>query len=241
MKSIPRLTVYLVAVVSSLGVGCDRLPGKPKESARYTPPEKVMDFAALFGLHCSGCHGADGKVGPAPPLNDALFLSIVPDFELRHVMEFGRHGTPMLGFSTEVGGPLTLQQIEVLVQGMRHNWGKKVDAKNLPVYRLADATLEGGPTPSKEAGAKVFAHACADCHGQNGDGKGGTAGPVNDPAFLALISDQALRRYIITGRPDLGMPDYASTTGRSAEFKAPLSEKDIADLVALLASWRISY
>ena len=34
-------------------------------------------------------------------------------------------------------------------------------------------------------------------------------GAINDPAFLALISDQALRRYAITGRPDLGMPDYA--------------------------------
>ena len=33
-------------------------------------------------------------------------------------------------------------------------------------------------------------------------------GAINDPAFLALISDQALRRYAITGRPDLGMPAY---------------------------------
>ena len=31
---------------------------------------------------------------------------------------------------------------------------------------------------------------------------------MNEPDFLALVSDQALRRIIITGRPDLGMPNY---------------------------------
>ncbi len=65
---------------------------------------------------------------------------------------------------------------------------------------------------SRERGAMVFERACAGCHGPNGTGgerNGATGGAINAPAFLALISDQALRRIIITGRPDLGMPTYA--------------------------------
>ena len=65
---------------------------------------------------------------------------------------------------------------------------------------------------NKDEGLKVFARACASCHGDRGQGRqsdGKSVGAINDPDFLALISDQALRRYVITGRLDLGMPDYA--------------------------------
>ena len=63
------------------------------------------------------------------------------------------------------------------------------------------------------------------------------AGAIHDAAFLALISDQALRRYAITGRPDLGMPSFSETSGRDDDFQS-LTAAEIDDLVALLASWR---
>ena len=63
------------------------------------------------------------------------------------------------------------------------------------------------------------------------------AGALNDRAFLALISNQALRRIVITGRPDLGMPIYSDSDWRSPKFQ-PLTSEQIHDLVALLASWR---
>ena len=62
-------------------------------------------------------------------------------------------------------------------------------------------------------------------------------GPINVPEFLTLFSDQALRRLVITGRPDLGMPDCTDRQGRPDEFK-PLTSREVTDLVALLASWR---
>ena len=76
------------------------------------------------------------------------------------------------------------------------------------------------------------------------NGKGGErtarwAARSTMPAFLALISDQALRRIIITGRPDLGMPTYAENDGRPSDFQ-PLTSAEIDDLVALLADWRAS-
>ena len=58
---------------------------------------------------------------------------------------------------------------------------------------------------------------------------------MHDPAFLALISDQELRRIIISGRPDLGMPSYAEKTGRPPDFRA-LTSAEAAACICLSRS-----
>jgi mono/diheme cytochrome c family protein len=107
----------------------------------------------------------------------------------------------------------------------------------LPAYQHAASGNCADAAGLVDRGKQVFARACAECHGENGKGEEGGVGPINDVDFLAIISDQALRRIIITGRPDLGMPNYAEDDGRPSDFK-PLSETEIDELVALLASWR---
>jgi mono/diheme cytochrome c family protein len=217
-----------------LAAGCTP-PGKPAPPGP-TRPDQVTDFRTLYSVNCAGCHGADGTLGPGPPLNDPLFLRIVPDDELLTVITGGRPGTPMPAFDHAKGGPLTTEQVKIIAGGLKPTWGKPGGPEGVPGY---------APAPGGDAGrgAAVFARACAGCHGDRGQG-GGSAdgrpvGAVNDPAFLALCSDQVLRRYVITGRPDLGMPDYAGKAGRPADFK-PLDARDVADLAALLASWRKS-
>ena len=238
----PCLLVFLLAA------GCD-LPGKPSEADRPVPANEVKDFDALYSMHCAGCHGADGKLGPAPPLNDPLFLAIVPDAELLRVITEGRAVTPaqkspMPAFRLGKGGPLsaaqvkvwaelkeetdtdpkqqsplTTTQVKVLAEGIKKRWGPPASpAGSVPPY-IAPA---GAGSGKKDEGARVFARACAGCHGSQGQGgKNGDlpGGAINNPAFLALISDQALRRYAITGRPDLGMPAYDGKAGRPADFR----------------------
>ena len=102
---------------------------------------------------------------------------------------------------------------------------------------------EGGDVAKvgdKAEGAKVFALACAACHGEKGLGTKGekrSIGAINNEAFLALISDKALRRMAITGRPDLGMPTPMVPLG-SGKASRPLNSREIIDLVALLGHWR---
>jgi mono/diheme cytochrome c family protein len=220
-------------LVAALAAGCD-LPGQPKAADRPVRADQVLDFQVLYRHNCAGCHGADGKLGPAPPLNDPTFLAIVPDAVLSMVIAEGRPGTPMPAFSKGDGGPLTDAQVKALAEGIKPRWGKARPPEGpVPPYSLA----EGG---EKERGGQVFGRACAPCHGANGEGAGEgdhRVGPIADRAFLALISDQALRRYAITGRPDLGMPNFAGKAGRSKDFR-PLTSPEINDLVALLASWR---
>jgi cytochrome c oxidase cbb3-type subunit 3/ubiquinol-cytochrome c reductase cytochrome c subunit len=217
-----------LVTLSLLFSGCN-WPGKPKDTDRPIPAEEITDFGILYGTHCAGCHGADGKDGPAPPLYDPLFLAIVPDEVLRQVITEGRTGTPMTAFAKDRGGPLTEKQIDIVARGIKQRWpaAEKVNGK-APLPYLLSAAKAG----DKKAGMEVFARDCAMCHGKHGQG-GDDAGAINDPAFLALVSDQVLRRYIITGRPDFGMPDYVKRED------ADLTSQEINDLVALLAYWRV--
>jgi mono/diheme cytochrome c family protein len=260
-------TWRLLPLLAALVVGCD-LPGRPNPADRPVPEEQVTNFDALYAMRCAGCHGADGKLGPAPPLNDPLFLSIVPDAELLHVITEGRAVTPsqkspMPAFRLGKGAPLTAAQakvwaelkeqtdidpkqqnpltatqVKVLAEGIKKRWGQPPSpAGSVPPY-IAPVGAGAG---KMDEGARVFARACAGCHGSQGQGgKNGERqiGAINSKAFLALTSDQALRRYAITGRPDLGMPAFDGKDGRPPDFR-PLTSAEIDDLVALLAYWRL--
>ncbi len=238
------LSPFLLVSLSFLAAGCN-LPGQPKPE----DPERAAEFGPLYATHCAGCHGADGKMGPAPALNDPMFLTIVPDEQLVRVISEGRtvtanQKTPMPAFLREKGGPLTAEQIKVLAKGIKTRWAtNKLEKESLPSY-LAPADIDGA-SPDEAAlsrGMTVFMQACAGCHGSHGQGgvKGHEhAGANSDQAFLALISNQALRRIIITGRPDLGMPAFDGQMGRPTDFH-PLSAADINDLSALFAHWRQS-
>jgi mono/diheme cytochrome c family protein len=252
----------LLPFLALLAAGCDP-PGRPDPADRPVPANQVMEFGTLYGRNCAGCHGADGKLGPAPPLNDPIFLALVSDAELVRVITEGRAVTPtqrslMPAFGLGKGAPLTdaqvkvwaelkkemhtvpkqqapltTPQIKVLAAGIKKRWGP-------PASVPKDLMLAGAGGGNKDKGHEVFQRACADCHGSHGQGAKGNppGGAINDPAFLALLSDQALRRYVITGRPDLGMPAYDGKDGRSPDF-APLTSAEIDDLVALLANWRL--
>jgi cytochrome c oxidase cbb3-type subunit III len=235
------LSPCLLVSLSVLAAGCD-LPGRPLPDDRPVPADQVVDFSSLYTARCAGCHGADGRLGPAPPLNDPLFLAIVPDAELLRIIREGRSVSPgqkslMPAFTRERGGPLTDAQVKVLAEGIKEHWRPPAPPSgSLPPY-LAPVTDGGG---NKDRGARVFARACAGCHGKEGEGverDGRLRRKINDLAFLALVSDQALRRTIITGRPDLGMPPYDDKDGRPSDFRA-LTSAEIDDLVALLKDWR---
>lgn len=215
---------------SSLTKFDDWLPGKPDPANRPKLYADVLDPTKIFETSCAGCHGKNGNFGPAPPLNDPIFLALFSQPQMLEILHNGRPGTMMPSFASVHRSGLTDQQIEALTKGIYQRWGKnKKLPENIPPY-LAIAT------GSLAAGREKFAIYCADCHGADGQG-GKEAGRINDPAMLALMSDQSLRRIMITGRNDLGMPDFVGI-GKRSRMAQPLTGGDIADLVALLQNWR---
>ena len=83
-----RLQTCPTLLLALMAAGCS-FPGQPKEADRPIPPDRVLAFDALYRQNCSGCHGADGKLGPAPPLNDPLFRAIVPEKTVEEVVAGG--------------------------------------------------------------------------------------------------------------------------------------------------------
>src|SRR5262249_60117123 len=107
---------------------------------------------------------------------------------------------------------LTDKQIDILIEGMRSRWGTTESFKNvtLPPYSLRDASAAGSGSGDIQRGAAAYQRYCAQCHGKDGSG-GPKGGSVLNPAFLALVSDQALRTAVFGRRCDLGMPDWRAT------------------------------
>ena len=229
--SLSRATAFAAAVGLGLALGaCEALPGRPDPARRPILPSQVMAFDTLYQQHCAGCHGADGRLGAARPLNDPVYLALIPPDRLHKVIADGVPGTSMPASGTSAGGDLSDAQIDALVKGMLDRWGRPDSVKGvaLPPY-------DGGPVHAdgkSPSGGAVYASACARCHGP--DGKGGPkAGSIVDASFLALVSDQSLRTTVIVGRPDLAKPDW-----RDDIPGQPLTPQQISDVVAWLAGQR---
>ena len=97
-----------IAVILAAGLaltGCDKLPGRPRPDARELAPTEITAFAPLYARNCAGCHGRDGRLGAARPLNDPVYLAVVPPERVRQVIATGVPGTPTaMTWRTRSGG-----------------------------------------------------------------------------------------------------------------------------------------
>jgi mono/diheme cytochrome c family protein len=156
-----------------------------------------------------------------------VYLAIVDENAVHNVVANGVRGTSMPAFAQSAGGLLTDEQINVITSGMLSRWGRKgiLDGTNSPSY----AAKTTGDTARGEI---VFGTYCASCHGSEGHG-GSKGSAISNDSFLALVSDQGLRTLVITGRPELGAPDWRANIPGKA-----MSGQEITDVVAWLASRR---
>ncbi len=225
MKVAAAMGMLVTCFLMSAGCG-----GQPQ--GRQEPfPEEVTNFNELFARHCAGCHGADGTKGPGPRLHDSLYLAVADRDSLYNAIKYGRPGTPMPAFGKEEAGPLTDQQVAAIVDGMERNWAQpeKFKGAALPTY-----SVEKAPAGDVARGQIAYQRNCMMCHGF-GKFKG-MAGPIANPQYLALVSDQNLRTTMIVGRMDWGMPDWSHRIPRH-----PMSDQEMSDVVAWLASQRPKY
>jgi cytochrome c oxidase cbb3-type subunit 3/ubiquinol-cytochrome c reductase cytochrome c subunit len=186
-----------------------------------------MSFDKLYGDNCAGCHGANGQNGAATNLANPEYQALVDDATLRDVIAKGEKGTLMPGFNLESGGELSDAQIDALVKGMRDRWRtpSAFGGDSPPPYK---ATHAGDAAK----GQRVYAAACASCHGANVQ-QAGKDGSILDGSLLALINEQTVRTTIIAGRPDIGQPDW-----RNHIQGQPLSDDEITNVTAWLMAQR---
>jgi cytochrome c oxidase cbb3-type subunit 3 len=225
---LPAPLLGAIGLYVALGLcGCASAPGRSVAEVTPVVPNEILDFNTLYQQNCSGCHGAEGKGGAAIALDNPVYLAIADNAVVRHATASGIRGASMPAFAQSAGGMLTDNQIDAIVGGIRSRWSvpNSVQKADLPAYSL-------NSSGDSKQGLEVYATYCASCHGIAGRG-GAKASSIVDGSFLALVNDQELRTIVITGRPELGAPDWRSDIpGR------PMSEQNISDVVAWLASQR---
>lgn len=218
---------FAASLLALLVLAACQLPGRPTLADEVPRPSDVLDSATLFRQNCSGCHGAAGKDGAAFDLSDPVYLAIVSDDTLRDVISKGRPGTAMSAFARSQGGMLTDQQIDAIIHGIRQRWARP-DA----LAGVAAPPYAAGAAGDAQHGEAVYDSFCASCHG-DGMKDGPKAGSILNPAYLSLISNQGLRTLVITGRPDFQAPDWRGNVPGH-----PMTDQQISDVVAWLASQR---
>ena len=216
------------ALAAILASGCGSPHGQPDKGSEVLAPNEVMDFGTLYAENCAGCHGAEGRGGAAIALANPVYLTIADDAAIRKVIANGVQGTAMPAFAVTAGGMLTDPQIDVITKGIRSRWSKPgiLNIATAPSY----APKSTGDAKRGEAAYKTY---CESCHGPGGVG-GHKGSAITDDSFLALVSDQGLRTIVITGRPELGAPDWRGNVPGK-----PMSDQEVTDVVAWLASRRV--
>jgi mono/diheme cytochrome c family protein len=207
---------------------CSSSPGRPSKDSEVPAPSEVVDFSTLYAENCAGCHGTDGRGGAAIALADPVYLALADESAMRKVIAHGVRGTSMPAFVQSAGGFLTDKQIDVITSQIRSRWSRPgiLDATNPPSY----AAKSSGDAQRGEVSYRTY---CSSCHGPQGQG-GPKGSAITNDSFLALVSDQGLRTITIVGRPELGAPDWRGNVPGK-----PMSDQEVSDIVAWLASHRV--
>jgi mono/diheme cytochrome c family protein len=227
MNRLPQLSAFTVFVLALLSA-CSTPHGQPQEGSEPVAPSQVVDFGTLYAQNCSACHGAEGRGGASIALANPAYLAIVDENAVHNVVANGVRGTSMPAFVQSAGGFLTEEQINAITSGIFSHWQRKgiLEGTNPPSYAAKT-------TGDAARGQIAFGAYCASCHGSEGHGSSKGSAISND-SFLALVSDQILRTIVITGRPELGAPDWRGNIPGK-----PMSDQEITDVVAWLASRRV--
>ncbi|GAB5554653.1 MAG: hypothetical protein Sapg2KO_42440 [Saprospiraceae bacterium] len=174
--------------------------------------------SGIYLQYCALCHGKDreGYVADnAPSLRSkSLLASSKGGNFLRYTIQYGRGESAMAGYYDQLGGPLNLIEIELLLKWLEEEAGieKPVELSRDPV--AGDIAL----------GEMIYNTHCTNCHGKEGEGISAPA--LGNPMLLATATDDFLRYAIKEGRDGTPMVAYKDT----------LSEEEIDGVTAFLRS-----
>jgi cbb3-type cytochrome c oxidase subunit III len=95
-------------------------PTDPIDVADRVEGDVVLG-AEVYAQHCASCHGAQGEGGTGTALGNATMLALTPDGFLRHAIENGREGTPMVAFK-DVLNPAQIDGVTAFLRSRSAGW-----------------------------------------------------------------------------------------------------------------------
>lgn len=200
-------TLALLLVITSLS--------SPVLSAEPPPlsEEQAAEAEANYQQYCALCHGNDrqGYANDHAPSLRSKSLMTSGSREMLYATAYGRFGTPMAAYLDEMGGPMTVGEIYILVRWLQSH----VVTES---YEFSRDLVVG----DVETGKRVYSEHCASCHGKMGEGGTGTA--LGNAAMLSLTTDKFIRYAIENGREGTEM----------LAFSGILSDEEINGVTAFL-------
>jgi cytochrome c oxidase cbb3-type subunit 3 len=225
-RRIDQLTFYMLSL--RRGNFPEALwPNDRIRAERFGAREFATDGATLYGTFCAACHGANGEgmrypgFADFPAIAHPDFLSLVSDDFLRAQIKRGRPGRRMPAWG-ELEGGLREEEIGRVVVYLRSLGGVSYQGDGKP-HRWAEGDVANGQ--------KLYAEACASCHGARGEGKDGPA--LNNRVFLELATDSYLFKTIQQGRRGTSMAGF----GTGSPVRRTLTENEIGAVVAFVRTW----
>ena len=157
-----------------------------------------------FTAYCAPCHGTNGEGytggGSGPGIGLEGFLSAASDDYIFKTVKYGRIGTPMRSFI----GPGGLAQLE------------EQDVYDIIAFlRSRDPYL--GAQYAEHQGEELYNRNCAMCHKPGGTGEVGLAPSIGNRNFLALASDDFIKKTVRRGRQGTAMAARRDLTERQLD------------------------
>jgi cytochrome c oxidase cbb3-type subunit III len=181
MSETPVLTALFVAALLASSSGYSQVPTAPLPAAprRQRPPAfpqrapadpvSLERGKAVYGVHCTFCHGADARGGSGGPnlIRAQLVLNDKNGELIGPVIREGREGMPKFD--------LTTTQIADIA-----NFIHSFKVGGYDISRMTPPTIVTG---DPKAGEAYFATTCSGCHSVTGNLKG-IATRIDDPKRL---------------------------------------------------------
>ncbi len=211
--------------VSAKATGDDVIP-EPNPVVAEVDEEQAKKGEELFNQMCVACHQPEGagRAGLAPRLNSPDFLGLANDTYIKNTILEGRPGTAMMSYKLL---PNVADNVDNLVAYIR-SW-----QNDYATFRDYNVDWTGTIGGNAHEGQKAFRNFCSSCHGVNGGGyaDGGSGPGIGLPGFLAVASDDYIKKTIQVGRAGTAMKPFGHGRGL-----ANIDETNINNIVVYLRS-----
>jgi mono/diheme cytochrome c family protein len=194
---------------------------------RFGEREFATDGATLYGTFCAACHGPRGEgmrypgMAAFPAIGNPDFLAMASDRFLAATVTHGRPGRRMPAWGEKEGG-LRPAEIEAVVAHVRVLGGVPSPPETEPARWVRGDAASGG---------RLYADACASCHGAEGEGREGPA--LANPGLLRHATDRYLVETIRVGRRGTSMPAF----GAASPAHRLLADPEIESIVTFMRTW----
>lgn len=177
-----RLQVWIAAaasvgmVVLALAVLVMAPPAAAVETeVASTVGEKFTLGSDLYSIHCTECHGEDGKVTTITgveglegreinPINRSDLMYTFTDETLANIISYGLPDLGMTPFGKVYGGELGPSEIDYIVTYMRYSWDDRAELPSDAVVSSVPELLPG-EVPSYEVHISALVKRyCLSCH-----------------------------------------------------------------------------